>query len=503
MPDFDIDFCMDGRDRVIDYVADKYGRERVSQIITYGTMAAKAVVRDVGRVLGMTLRLRRQHRQARSRSSSGITLDDALEQGARAQASATTNEEEVKNLLDLARSARRPDAQRRHARRRRGDRARQCSPTSRRCTATTAAAASVTQFDKDDVEAVGLVKFDFLGLRTLTILDWAVKIINARRARARRAAARHRRAAAGRRGDLRAAARLPDRRRCSSSNRAACSDLMRRLQPDRFEDIIALVALFRPGPLDRAWSTTSSRASTAARHDRLPAPALEPILRADLRHHGVPGAGDADRAGPRRLHARRRRPAAPRDGQEEGRGDGASSATIFVDGAAKRRRRRSARPTQIFDLMEKFAGYGFNKSHSAAYALLVVPDRVAEGALPGRVHGGHAVRGHGRHRQGGDADRRVRATSGSQVQPPDVNHSRLRVRGRRRATTIRYGLGAVKGVGQGAVEAHRRGARGARAVHEPRGSVPPPRSAEGQPARARGADPLGQPRCARRRTARR
>ena len=178
MPDFDIDFCMDGRDRVIDYVAQKYGRERVSQIITYGTMAAKAVVRDVGRVLGMTYGY--VDRIAKLIPFElGITLDDALEK-----------EPELKRLYDAEDEvqephrpgalARGPDAQRRHARRRRRDRARRCSPTSRRCTATPAGGSVVTQFDKDDVEAAGLVKFDFLGLRTLTIIDRAVTIINAR-----------------------------------------------------------------------------------------------------------------------------------------------------------------------------------------------------------------------------------------------------------------------------------------------------------------------------------
>ena len=148
-------------------------------------------------------------------------------------------------------------------------------------------------------------------------------------------------------------------------------DLIRRLQPDCFEDIVALVALFRPGPLqsgmvDDFIDRKHGRSDGA---DRLPASRTEAGACADLRRDPVPGTGDADRAGAGRLHARRRRPAAPRDGQEEARGNGQAALDL-----RRRRRRRAAcasgRPAHIFDLMEKFAGYGFNKSHSAAYALL-------------------------------------------------------------------------------------------------------------------------------------
>ena len=131
----------------------------------------------------------------------------------------------------------------------------------------------VTQFDKDDVEAAGLVKFDFLGLRTLTIIDWAVKIINRIRAATRRAAARHRDAADGRRADLRAAARRARPPRSSSSNPRGMKDLIRRLQPDCFEDIVALVALFRPGPLQSGMvdDFIDRKHGQHRRADRLPA----------------------------------------------------------------------------------------------------------------------------------------------------------------------------------------------------------------------------------------
>ena len=168
MPDFDIDFCMDGRDRVIDYVARSYGRERVAQIITYGTMAAKAVVRDVGRVLGQ--RYGFVDRIAKLIPFElGITLDDALAKEPELKRRYKT-EEETRTILDLAMTL---EGLTRNAGMHAGGVviAPRRSPTSRRCSATTPASNVVTQFDKDDVEAAGLVKFDFLGLSTLTIID--------------------------------------------------------------------------------------------------------------------------------------------------------------------------------------------------------------------------------------------------------------------------------------------------------------------------------------------
>src|SRR5215469_15829766 len=179
MPDFDIDFCMDGRDRVIDYVAGRYGRERVSQIITYGTMAAKAVVRDVGRVLGMTYGY--VDRIAKLIPFElGITLDAALEKEPELKR-LYQEEDEVRNLIDLARSL---EGLTRNAGKHAGGvviapslltdfTPLYCEPGGDNL---------ITQFDKDDVEAAGLVKFDFLGLRTLTILDWALQTVNAVRA---------------------------------------------------------------------------------------------------------------------------------------------------------------------------------------------------------------------------------------------------------------------------------------------------------------------------------
>src|SRR6202049_4504542 len=180
MPDFDIDFCMDGRDRVIDSVAEKYGRERVSQIITYGTMAAKAVVRDVGRVLSMAYGF--VDRIAKLIPFElGITLDGALEKEPELKR-LYQSEDEVRNLIELAGSL---EGLTRNAGMHAGGVViapsvlTDFAPLYCEEGSTT----PVTQFDKDDVEAAGLVKFDFLGLRTLTIIDWAVRGINAERTR--------------------------------------------------------------------------------------------------------------------------------------------------------------------------------------------------------------------------------------------------------------------------------------------------------------------------------
>ena len=176
MPDFDVDFCMEGRDRVIDYVAAKYGHDRVSQIITYGTMAAKAVVRDVGRVLGHPYGF--VDRIAKLIPFElGITLEDAIVKEPELKR-LCEQDEEVRNLLELGRSL---EGLTRNAGKHAGGvviapsvltdfTPLYCEPGGRNV---------ITQFDKDDVEAAGLVKFDFLGLRTLTVLDWAVATINA------------------------------------------------------------------------------------------------------------------------------------------------------------------------------------------------------------------------------------------------------------------------------------------------------------------------------------
>jgi DNA polymerase-3 subunit alpha len=446
MPDFDVDFCMDGRDRVIEYVADRYGRERVSQIITYGTMAAKAVVRDVARVFGQSYGFADSIAKLIP-FELGITLKDAMEKEPELQRRYRT-EEETRTILDMAMSL---EGLVRNAGMHAGgvviapsvltDFAPLfCDDTGHNV---------VTQFDKDDVEAAGLVKFDFLGLRTLTIIDWAVKIINAQRERNGEPPL-----------DVNALP-MDDARtyellkRCETTavfqlESRGMKDLIRRLQPDCFEDIVALVALFRPGPLQSGMVDDF----IARKHGKTTAPIdyLHPDLKAVLAPtYGVIlyqeqvmqiaqvlagyTLGGADLL---RRAMGKKNPEAM-----------AKQRSIFVDGATARGvQQRTAE--HIFDLMEKFAGYGFNKSHSAAYALLSYQTAWLKAHYPAAFMS--AVLSSDMDKTDKvvtliDEARRMQLD----VEPPDVNssHYMFTVSGER---GIRYGLGAIKGVGQSVVE---------------------------------------------------
>ncbi len=446
MPDFDIDFCMDGRDRVIDYVAGKYGRERVSQIITYGTMAAKAVVRDVGRVLGMTYGY--VDRIAKLIPFElGITLDGALEKEPELKR-LYQGEDEVKNLIDLARSL---EGLTRNAGMHAGGVV--IAPSVLTdfaplyCDA--AGGSVVTQFDKDDVEAAGLVKFDFLGLRTLTIIDRAVALIN--RDRAPPAPALEVSTLAM--DDPATYALLKSCRTTAvfQLESRGMKDLIRRLQPDCFEDIVALVALFRPGPLQSGMVDDFIN----RKHGRIEAPvdylhaSLESILKPTygviLYQEQVMQIAQV-LAGYTLGGADLLRKAMGKKSPEEM----ALQRSVFVGGAVARGVRETV-AAHIFDLMEKFAGYGFNKSHSAAYALLAYQTAYLKAHYPAQFMA--AV-------LSADMDHTDKVVTlikecsdmGLTVLAPDVNASRYAFAacGER---SIRYGLGAVRGVGEAAVEA--------------------------------------------------
>ena len=447
MPDFDIDFCMEGRDRVIEYVAHKYGRERVSQIITYGTLAAKAVVRDVGRVLGHNYGYVDKIAKLIP-FEIGITLDKAIEQEEEL-AQLYASDGDVRELIDLARAL---EGLVRNA----GTHAGGVVIAPSVLTDFTplfceeGGNAPVTQFDKDDVEAAGLVKFDFLGLRTLTIIDWAVRDINAERAR-------------GGEPPL-AINALPMQDEATFQLLKSCrttavfqlesrgmKDLIRRLQPDRFGDIVALVALFRPGPLQSGMVDDF----IARKHDKSGAtidylhPELQPVLAATygviLYQEQVMQIAQI-LAGYTLGGADLLRRAMGKKKPEEM----AKQRTVFVSGAVARGV-REAQATHIFDLMEKFSGYGFNKSHSAAYALLSYQTAWLKAHYPAAFMA--AV-------LSSDMDKTDKvvtlidecASMRLEILPPDVNESvhKFKVAG---ADRIRYGLGAVKGVGQSAVEA--------------------------------------------------
>jgi DNA polymerase-3 subunit alpha len=447
LPDFDIDFCMEGRDRVIDYVAGKYGRERVSQIITYGTMAAKAVVRDVGRVLGMSYGY--VDRIAKLIPFElGITLEAALEKEPELKR-LCQDEDEVRNLIDLARSL---EGLTRNAGMHAGGvviapsvltdfTPLYCDPSGE---------GVVTQFDKDDVEAAGLVKFDFLGLRTLTIIDRAVATINRLRAtRGEPALA----IGAIPMNDPKTFELLKSCRTTAvfQLESRGMKDLIRRLQPDRFEDIVAVNALFRPGPLQSGMVDdfiTRKHGGVNAPVDYLH-PALEQILKSTygvilyqeevmqiaqvLAGYTLGGADLLRRAMGKKLPE-----------------EMAQQRSVFIAGAVARGVRQQ-QAQHIFDLMEKFAGYGFNKSHSAAYALLSYQTAYLKAHYPAEFMA--AV-------LSADMDHTDKvvtlikecADMGLAVLPPDVNASRYEFAAAG-SGRIRYGLGAVRGVGEGAVEA--------------------------------------------------
>ncbi|HEX4051708.1 MAG TPA: DNA polymerase III subunit alpha [Steroidobacteraceae bacterium] len=455
MPDFDIDFCMEGRDRVIDYVADKYGHERVSQIITYGSMAAKAVVRDVGRVLGHPYGF--VDRIAKLVPFElGITLDAAIEKEPELKR-LYSEDEEVRNLLDLARSL---EGLTRNAGKHAGGvviapsvltdfTPLYCEP---------GGSNAITQFDKDDVEAAGLVKFDFLGLRTLTILDWALQTINAERAAALEPALR---LEALPMNDVVTYALLKSGRTTAvfQLESRGMKDLIRRLQPDCFEDIVAINALFRPGPLQSGMvDDFISRKHGRGGHIDYLHPDLQPALAPTygvilyqeqvmqiaqvLARYTLGGADLLRRA------MGKKKPE-----------EMAKQRSVFLEGA-RARGVAEGRASHIFDLMEKFAGYGFNKSHSAAYALLSYQTAYLKAHHPAAFMA--AV-------LSADMDHTDKIVTlidectamGLTVQAPDVNASRY-VFAVADERTIRYGLGAVKGVGRSAVDAivEERSARG-------------------------------------------
>jgi DNA polymerase-3 subunit alpha len=444
MPDFDVDFCMEGRDRVIDYVVQRYGRERVSQIITYGSMAAKAVVRDVGRVLGHPYGFVDQIAKLIP-FELGITLDKALEQEEQLR-DRYEKEEEVRDLIDLARKL---EGLARNAGKHAGGVVIAPSAltdfTPLFCES--GGGGTVTQFDKDDVEAVGLVKFDFLGLRTLTIIDWAVKIINQRNAECGETALDISRI------PLDDAATFVLLKRCITTavfqlESQGMKDLIKRLQPDCFEDIVALVALFRPGPLQSGMVDDFINRKHGRIKVEYPHPELETILKPTygviLYQEQVMQIAQV-LAGYTLGGADLLRRAMGKKKPEEM----AKQREIFVEGA-KARGVAEKTASYIFDLMEKFAGYGFNKSHSAAYALVSYQTAWLKTHHPAAFMA--AVMSADMH----NTDKVVTFIDethhmGLEILPPDVNRctTRFAVQSDK---TIYYGLGAIKGVGTAATD---------------------------------------------------
>ncbi len=446
MPDFDIDFCMDRRDEVIDHVAEIYGRDAVSQIITFGTMAAKAVIRDVGRVMGHPYGFVDRISKMIP-GDPGMTLAKAFEVEPRLP-ELYADDEEVKELIDMARIL---EGVTRNAGKHAGGVV--ISPTTITdfaplyCDET--GANPVTQFDKNDVETAGLVKFDFLGLRTLTIIQWALDMIKE---------------VQGKTIDI-AAIPLEDRKSFALLKKAETTavfqlesrgmkDLIKRLQPDIFEEIIALVALFRPGPLqsgmvdnfiDRKHGREAvSYPDETYQHECLHE-ILEPTYGIILYQEQVMqiaqvmsgySLGGADML--RRAMGKKK----PEEMEKQ--------RSIFKQGAID----NNIDPElamKIFDLVEKFAGYGFNKSHSAAYALVSYQTLWLKAHYPAEFMA--AV-------LSADMDNTEKVVTlidecnnmGLTVRPPDLNSGQHKFTVNPEGHIV-YGIGAIKGVGEGPVEA--------------------------------------------------
>jgi DNA polymerase-3 subunit alpha len=442
MPDFDIDFCQEGRDRVIDYVKQKYGLDAVSQIATFGTMAAKAVIRDVGRVLDLPFHFVDGISKLIPLEL-GITLSDALVKEPQL-AERRENEEELRELLELAL---RLEGLVRNVGMHAGGvlispgKISDFSPVY--CQAD--GASLVSQYDKDDVEAVGLVKFDFLGLRTLTILELA--LVNANKQRATEGL------------PPLSFEKLPLNDKATfqllkTANTTAVfqleskgmKDMLKQAMPDCFEDIIALVALYRPGPMDLI--PDFCRRKHGKQRVEYPHPLTEPILRET---YGIAvyqeqvmqiaqvvagySLGGADLL--RRAMGKKKQE--EMDAQRK----------TFTEGAVKNNM-SERQATELFDLLEKFAGYGFNKSHAAAYALVAYqtaylkahyPAAFLASTMSADMNNTDSV-----HIFYDDC-----APNQVDILSPDVNQSEYKFTPISKNQVL-YGLGAVKGTGQAAIE---------------------------------------------------
>jgi DNA polymerase-3 subunit alpha len=444
MPDFDIDFCMDKRERVIEYVAERYGHKAVSQIITYGTMAAKMVIKDVARALSHPYRFG----DALSKmipKRPDITLEDALKEVSELKNEYDTNHD-VRIVMDHAMAL---EGITRQVGKHAGGVLiapgvlTEYTPTYRPAVGESL----VSQYDKDDVEAAGLVKFDFLGLRNLTIIDHAIKTINGRRKKEGKPPL-----------DI-LDIDLKDRpsyellQRCETTavfqlESAGMKNLIKRLLPDNFEDIIALVALFRPGPLQSGMVDDFVNRKHGRAEVTYPHPLLETVL---FPTYGVIVYQEQVMqiaqvlAGYTLGGADMLRRAMGKKKPEEM----AKQRQIFVDGCLSHNNIDATLAGSIFDLMEKFAEYGFNKSHSAAYALVAFQTAYLKAHYPADFMA--AVLSSDMD----DTDKVVRfihecRSMGLEIVPPHANLSSWLFAPHE--GKIVYGMGAIKGLGSKVAE---------------------------------------------------
>ena len=450
MPDFDIDFCMDRRDEVIDHVAALYGRDAVSQIITFGTMAAKAVIRDVGRVLGHPFGFVDRISKLVP-PDPGMTLEKAF-LAEPALPELYDGDEEVRELIDKCRIL---EGCTRNAGKHAGGVV--ISPTTITDFAPIYADAEgnfpVTQFDKNDVETAGLVKFDFLGLRTLTIIDWALGLVNPRLKKEGKEPVRIESIPL----DDQASFNLLQNSETTAVfqlESRGMKDLIKRLQPDSFEDIIALVALFRPGPLqsgmvdnfidrkhgreavsypDETWQHESLKETLEPTYGIILYQEQVMQIAQILAGYTLGGADMLRRAmGKKKPEEMAKQRGTFKEGAEANGVDGELS-------------------MKIFDLVEKFAGYGFNKSHSAAYALVSYQTLWLKTHYPAEFMAAVMT---------ADMDNTEKVIGlvdecfrmKLKLLPPDINSGLYRFNVDEDGAIV-YGIGAIKGVGEGPIEA--------------------------------------------------
>lgn len=448
MPDFDVDFCMDRRDEVIAYVAEKYGHKAVSQIVTYGTLAARMVVRDVARAKGHPYAVGDRISKLIP-GAPGTTLSDALESELSFQA-AYNNDPVVKDVVDTAMKL---EGLARQTGKHAGgvliapNKLTDHTPTYNEADGS----GFVSQYDKSDVETAGLVKFDFLGLRTLTIVQNAVNAINKR---------------SDRKKDPLNILGIP----LDDSNvfetfkggkttavfqveSRGMKELLQRMKPDNFEDIIALVALYRPGPLQSGMVDNFinrkhgreeiSYPDPSYQHELLK-PILEPTYGIILYQEQVMQIAQV-LAGYTLGEADMLRRAMGKKKPEEM----AKQRSIFQEGAKK----NGIDPKlaiKIFDLVEKFAGYGFNKSHSAAYALISYQTAWLKNHYPAEFMASVLSS------DMGNTDKVVTFIEeckdmGIEVLKPSVNKSDWHFTADSEGNVV-YGLGAIKGFGDSIIK---------------------------------------------------
>jgi len=447
MPDFDIDFCVNGRDRVIDYVSNRYGSEMVSQIITYGTMSAKAVVRDVGRILGYPYGMVDQVAKLIP-FDIGITIKSALKKEPELS-ERYEKEQDVQALINLALKL---EGLIRNAGKHAGGVVIAPSNLSDFMPLYTVEgeAGTVTQFDKDDVESIGLIKFDFLGLKTLTVIQNAVELINKKLI------------ASGEKDiDIRT---IPTNdsetyKLLSSANTVGIfqlestgmRELIKRMQPSEFDDLIALVALFRPGPLQSGMADLFIERKAAGQSQLVNTfhPMLEQVLRTT---YGVIvyqeqvmqiaqklanySQGSADML---------RKAMGKKIPEEMSR-----QRDIFIQGAVENNVKEST-ARRIYDLIEKFAGYGFNKSHSVSYALIAYQTAWLKTHYLAEFMAASMTA------DIDNTDKLIRLKEDCiyfklDIMAPCINHSSYDFVVEN-SNTLRYGLGAIKGIGKYAAEA--------------------------------------------------